>query len=105
MLGKDFPVFDCDAHVVEPAAVLEYVPAADRDLVRDYYWTNEDVAPMGLLNGRRSVIFSPGYRSAGAASSIRGPGFTMDVQRALYTRPGLTDEQQQYMDHAGTRDP
>lgn len=104
MQQKDFAVFDCDAHVVEPAETWDYVAAADRDLVRQYYWEDADSAPFGILNGRRTAFVTPGYRTAGMGGSVRGPGLSPAVQRVLYSR-NLTPEQWDYMDHRGARDP
>lgn len=53
-LHKEFPVFDCDAHVNDPPEIWsEYVPAADRDAVRAFYWHDEQQT---IVNGRSLVL-------------------------------------------------
>jgi hypothetical protein len=40
---KDFPVFDCDSHVVEPPAVWdEYVPARSRAWIKTQFCFHTD---------------------------------------------------------------
>ncbi|HEX4775560.1 MAG TPA: hypothetical protein VFW74_02205 [Acidimicrobiia bacterium] len=53
-LHKEFSVFDCDAHVNDPPEIWsEYVPAADRDAVRAFYWHDEQQT---IVNGRSLVL-------------------------------------------------
>jgi predicted TIM-barrel fold metal-dependent hydrolase len=109
VVRKSFPVFDCDAHVVEmPHLFRNYVSDRERDLLRDYYFQDEEMGSQGILNGKRNMWATPGYQMAGAAGSIRGPGFDKGVQRALQRRMAsmaLTAEQMEFMDHKGVRDP
>ena len=54
LLTKNFPVFDCDAHVNDPLDIWEkYVPESEKELVRATYW-RDDYA--GWLNGTTRVI-------------------------------------------------
>ena len=49
---KDFPVFDCDSHVVEPPAVWdEYVPARSRAWVKTQFCFHTD-SDLLFINGR-----------------------------------------------------
>jgi len=49
---KDFPVFDCDSHVVEPPAVWdEYVPAASRAWIKTQFCFHTD-SDLLYINGR-----------------------------------------------------
>ena len=49
---KDFPVFDCDSHVVEPPAVWdEYVPAKERAWVKTQFCFHTD-GDLLMINGR-----------------------------------------------------
>lgn len=49
---KNFPVFDCDSHVVEPPAIWdEYVPAKDRAWVKSQFCFHTD-SDLLFINGR-----------------------------------------------------
>ena len=49
---KDFPVFDCDSHVVEPPAIWdEYVPARSRAWVKTQFCFHTD-SDLLFINGR-----------------------------------------------------
>ena len=49
---KDFPVFDCDSHVVEPPAIWdEYVPAKSRAWVKSQFCFHTD-SDLLFINGR-----------------------------------------------------
>jgi hypothetical protein len=50
--SKNFPVFDCDSHVVEPPAVWdEYVPARERAWVKSQFCFHTDTDLL-MINGR-----------------------------------------------------
>ena len=49
--SKNFPVFDCDSHVVEPPAVWdEYVPARQRAWVKSQFCFHTD-SDLLMING------------------------------------------------------
>src|SRR3989442_2574976 len=49
---KDFPVFDCDSHVVEPPSVWdEYVPAKSRSWIKTQFCFHTD-SDLLHINGR-----------------------------------------------------
>src|SRR6202008_2131895 len=49
---KDFPVFDCDSHVVEPPSVWdEYVPAKSRAWIKSQFCFHTD-SDLLFINGR-----------------------------------------------------
>ena len=49
---KNFPVFDCDSHVVEPPAIWdEYVPARQRAWVKSQFCFHTD-SDLLMINGR-----------------------------------------------------
>ena len=51
-IRKDFPVFDCDSHVVEPPAVWdEYVPAGSRAWIKTQFCFHTD-SDLLYINGR-----------------------------------------------------
>jgi uncharacterized protein len=104
-ISKDFAVFDCDAHVNDPLEIWDrYVPASKKDLVRETYWRNDRE---GWLNGKLPVVaggngeFAPMYNPI----AIAGPQMSKRIMRKLLAMFPLSDEQRDYLDHRGTRDP
>jgi hypothetical protein len=52
-LVKNYPVFDCDAHINDPLEIWDkYVEADYRDLVKQSYWNTPGRA---ILNGPKSI--------------------------------------------------
>ena len=50
--SKNFPVFDCDSHVVEPPAIWdEYLPARGRAWVKTQFCFHTD-SDLLYINGR-----------------------------------------------------
>jgi uncharacterized protein len=102
-LTKDFPVFDCDAHINDPTQIWDYVPASKRELVRSTYWRGEDSA---LLNGQPTMgggngHFAPSYNPI----CIAGPQMNKKIMKKLSAMVPLTDEQRAYVHHDGAIDP
>ncbi len=101
---KDFPVFDCDSHIVEPAEIWdEYVPAAKREFVKEHFY-NPLVADYKTLNGRRYPYNAA--RSISATSSWV-PGRTSAETRRLigtYT-PGTPEYDEKLGKVAATWNP
>jgi len=104
--SKSFAVFDCDAHINDPLAIWEYVPEADRELVRATYWRDERQA---WLNGTTRVGGggSGEYASTGMYNPIciAGPQMSKKIIRRLISMVPLDEEQRDYLEHRGTRDP
>src|SRR2546426_127304 len=98
MLHKNYPVFDCDAHVMESHGVWDYVAPKDRELVRNFYYADEETGDSGILNGRRTVLVTA--RQAG----IVGPGINQNIIRALAIR-GIDEEQRQYLTQQASYEP
>jgi uncharacterized protein len=100
---KDFPVFDCDAHINDPYEIWnKYVEPQYRDLVRRSYWQDEKQA---ILNGRTVVIGGASYNFPSYNPiCIAGPGMNKKVMRMLQQTP-LTPEQKGYLEHRGAYDP
>jgi len=100
---KQFPVFDCDAHINDPNEIWsEYVEPEYRELVRRSYWKDEHQA---YLNGRTPVIGGahydfPGYNPI----CLAGPQMSKKIARKLQ-QIGLTPEQKRYVEHPGAYDP
>jgi predicted TIM-barrel fold metal-dependent hydrolase len=103
-MKKDFPVFDCDAHVNDPVEIWEkYVPESKKEIVRQTYWHDENGT---WLNGSRRVS-GGGVGEFGTRINqitIAGPHMTKQIQRKLMTMP-LTAVQRDYLDHKGAYNP
>ena len=83
---KDFPVFDCDSHVVEPPAIWdEYVPARSRAWVKTQFCFHTD-SDLLFINGR--VV--PAARERSNAAEV---GWAC----LLYTSPSPRDRQKSRM--------
>ncbi len=105
LLTKNYPVFDCDAHINDPLEIWEkYVPESEKELVRATYWRDDD---NGWLNGRTRVNgggngeFVPIYNPI----CISGPQMSKEVQRKLVSMAPLSEEQRDYLEHRGPKDP
>ena len=78
---KNFPVFDCDSHVVEPPAIWEeYVPARDRAWVKSQFCFHTD-GDLLMINGR--VV--PASRERSNAAETRE-----DSTRGISSSPAAT---------------
>ncbi len=101
LLTKDFPVFDCDAHINDPLEIWDwYVEPEYRGAVQQSYWNTPGRA---ILNGR--MLVSGGHDTPRDLITINGitiggPGADKRVQRRLM-RMRLTPEQCHYLDHRG----
>jgi predicted TIM-barrel fold metal-dependent hydrolase len=101
-LTKNFPVFDCDAHINDPIDIWEkYVEPRHRDLVRQSYWNAPNMA---ILNGKMQVT---GGHTSGVGSynaiCIAGPGMNKRLMRKLQQMK-VTPEQRDYLYHKGALD-
>jgi predicted TIM-barrel fold metal-dependent hydrolase len=103
-LTKNFPVFDCDAHINDPLDIWDkYVEPEYRELVKQSYWNTPGRA---ILNGRELVTGGhdvPRDAITINGITIGGPGADKRVQRRLM-RMRLTPEQCHYLDHRGAYD-
>ena len=116
-MSKNFPSFDCDAHVAEPARIWE---RAKDVLTQDEHEALKRAMWLDPVTGQMSVngLSGAGIRSnegAGAPGamnlvSVAGPGMKHEIQRALNVRnlsreTALTREQSAYVDHLGAYQP
>jgi predicted TIM-barrel fold metal-dependent hydrolase len=113
-MSKDFPTFDCDAHVTEPPWLWErardYLTADELHDLRDTIWFDADSKQL-IVNGKAAAGLGS-QRIGGAAGmvnvlSLAGPGLKHNIQRALNVRnldpkTALTAEQADYLDHKGS---
>ena len=103
-MTKSFAVFDCDAHVNDPLVIWErYVPDSKKELVRQTYWRNDfeafvngDTRCIGGGNGEFAPMYNP--------ILIAGPQMNKKIMRKLIAMMPLSDEQRDYVRHAGGYD-
>ncbi|RLA51587.1 MAG: hypothetical protein DRR42_09935 [Gammaproteobacteria bacterium] len=114
-MSKNFPSFDCDAHVVESALTWE---RAEDNLTREELsalkksiWYDSTTGQM-TVNGTMSAGISGLPVTAGAINpgSVAGPGMKHPIQRAINVRnlkagTAITKEQATYLDHRGAYEP
>ena len=99
MVTKDFPIFDCDSHVVEPPEIWdEYVPSAIRSWVKTQFHFHTDTDQLHI-NGR--VVRATRERSN--AAEVGWPRW--DKKMIGQLTPGTDEWQQRFGRVAGCRDP
>ncbi len=116
-MAKDFPTFDCDAHVTEPPWLWErardYLTKDELHDLRDAIWFDADSKQL-IVNGKAAAGI--GSQHIGGTPgivnvlSLAGPGVKHDIQRALNVRnldpkTAITQEQADYLDHKGSYEP
>jgi predicted TIM-barrel fold metal-dependent hydrolase len=113
-IAKRYPVFDCDAHVTESPEMWGYLSEGEKERVRGSYWpedggvrvNGEIVAPATWGRGRAG--FTQGFhgreRRIPSVIEVAGPGTNKKLLRKLYSME-LTDEQLDYVEQRGARDP
>ncbi len=80
-MTKDFPTFDCDAHIVEPAVIWEraadHLTSSELEALKSTMWYDAETNQL-LVNGKADVnSFSPVPKTGpGAIDIVRlaGPG-------------------------------
>jgi predicted TIM-barrel fold metal-dependent hydrolase len=116
-MTKNFPTFDCDAHITEPPwlweRASEYLTRDEFHALKDSIWFDPDSKQL-IVNGFAGAGLGS-QRIGGAAGavnllSLAGPGVKHDIQRALNVRnlkrgTALTAEQADYLDHKGSYEP
>src|SRR5216683_29202 len=99
MVTKDFPIFDCDSHVVEPPEIWdEYVPSAIRSRVKTQFHFHTDTDVLHI-NGR--VV--PATRERSNAAEVGWPRWNKKEVGALV--PGTEEWQRKFGRLAGCREP
>lgn len=116
-MTKDFPTFDCDAHVTEPPWIWErakeWLTKDELDALKTTMWFDEETKQL-IVNGHAAAGLGA-QRIGGTAGVVNiltsaGPGLKHDIQRALNVRnlnpkTALTKEQANYIDHKGSYEP
>ena len=116
-MTKDYPTFDCDAHVVGPASIWEraadHLTKDELEVLKATMWYDSETSQLSI-NGKTDVVeFFPEHRvGPGMIDIVRlaGPGLKHDIQRALNVRnlkpeTALTQEQSEYLAHSGADEP
>jgi uncharacterized protein len=97
--AKDFPVFDCDGHVVEPPAIWEeYVPARERPWVKSQFCFHTDTDLL-MINGRAV----PAARERSNAAEVGWARWNKKEVGKLI--PGSAEWQARFGRLLGCRDP
>ncbi len=116
-MTKDFPTFDCDAHVTEPPWLWErakdYLTKDELEALKNSMWWDDETRQL-IVNGFAGAGL--GSQKVGGTAgevnvlSLAGPGLKHNIQRALNVRnlkaaTALTKEQAAYIDHKGSYEP
>ncbi len=116
-MTKDFPTFDCDAHVTEPPWLWErakdWLSKDELEALKTTMWFDAESRQLivngtaGAGLGSQKVGGTPGIVNV---LSLAGPGIKHDIQRAFNVRnlnptTALTAEQADYLDHKGSYRP
>jgi uncharacterized protein len=116
-MTKNFPTFDCDAHVTEPPwlwdRAKDWLTASEYEDLKNSIWFDKDSEQL-IVNGFADTGLGS-QRIGGTAGvvnvlSLAGPGLKHNIQRALNVRnlnrnTALTKEQAAYLDHPGSYEP
>jgi predicted TIM-barrel fold metal-dependent hydrolase len=116
-MTKNFPTFDCDAHVTEPPLLWErakdYLTRDELDALKDTIWYDAETKQL-IVNGKAGAGIGS-QRVGGAPGmlnvlSLAGPGLKHDIQRTLNVRnlnpaTATNNEQADYLDHKGSYEP
>ena len=116
-MTKDYPTFDCDAHITEPPEIWERanenLTRQELEALKATMWYDAESRQL-IVNGKAGVGIGS-QRRGGIPGTMRvitnsGPGVKHDIQRALNVRnldpeTALTQEQVAYLDHDGSYEP
>jgi predicted TIM-barrel fold metal-dependent hydrolase len=115
-MTKDFPTFDCDAHVTEPPWIwerfLDCLSKEELEALKNTMWYDNERRQL-LVNGKDAGI---GAQHIGGIPGVvniitsAGPGMKHEIQRAFNVRnlnpkTAMTKEQADYLDHKGSYEP
>jgi predicted TIM-barrel fold metal-dependent hydrolase len=116
-MTKDFPTFDCDAHVTEPPwlweRAQEWLTRDELQALKNSIWFDAESKRL-VVNGYADTGLGSqkigGHAGMVNVLSLAGPGLKHDIQRALNVRnlnrkTALTKEQAAYLDHRGSYEP
>lgn len=115
-MTKDFPSFDCDAHIAEPVAIWEraeeHLTGDELEALRSTMWYDRasgQVVVNGVTGAGIRSKEGEGTRGAVNLVSVAGPGVKHEIQRAINVRnldpeTALSKAQSAYLDHRGAYD-
>jgi predicted TIM-barrel fold metal-dependent hydrolase len=114
-MSKDYPTFDCDAHVTEPTIIWErakeHLTNDELQALKATDWYDPETKQY-FINGKTGghLLGLRGNARFLPFVSLAGPGIKHNVQRALNVRntrasTALTKEQSDYLDHGGSYEP
>jgi uncharacterized protein len=116
-MTKDFPTFDCDAHVTEPPWIWErvkdWLTKDELEALKTTMWFDAETKQLivnghaGAGLGSQRIGGTPGIVNV---LSLAGPGLKHDIQRTFNVRnlnrqTAITKEQADYLDHKGSYEP
>jgi uncharacterized protein len=112
-MTKEFPSFDCDAHVTEPPWLWErakdWLTKDELEALKSSFWFDPESKRLlanGLGYANPASLFHGTARMVNVLS-LAGPGVSHNIQRALNVRNlqrqnPITREQADYLDHKGS---
>ena len=116
-MSKEFPTFDCDAHVTEPPLIwqraADHLTGEELQALRDTIWYDDESKQL-IVNGKAGAGIGSqrvgGIRGLLHVLTCAGPGIKHDVQRTFNVRnlnpeTAMTEEQADYLDHKGSYEP
>jgi len=105
---KSYPVFDCDAHINDPAQIWDRLSKKEQEIVGPWYWL--EGSPMNTYGTRLKPMYSkfsgPQINDPGRVKlvEIAGPGVDRATIRKLREMSPLTPEQARYVNRPGASD-
>ena len=116
-MTKDFPTFDCDAHVTEPPWIWErakdWLTKDELEALKTTMWYDAETKQL-IVNGHAGAGLGS-QRIGGTPGVVNvltsaGPGLKHNIQRAFNVRnlnpkTAITKEQADYLDHKGSYKP
>jgi uncharacterized protein len=117
-MTKNFPTFDCDAHVTEPPwlwdRAKDHLSRRELTALQETMWYDSESGQL-IVNGKAGMGAVSLQRIGGKAGklnlvTVAGPGLKHDIQRALnvrnlHSKTAITKEQAAYLDHRGAYEP
>ena len=116
-MTKNFPTFDCDAHVTEPPWIWDrakdWLTQEELEALKTTMWFDKGTKQL-IVNGHANAGL--GAQRIGGTSgvvnilSLAGPGLKHNIQRAINVRnlhpeTAISQEQADYLDHKGSYEP
>ena len=116
-MTKDFPTFDCDAHVTEPPWIWErakdWLTKDELEALKTTMWFDQKTKQL-IVNGHAGAGLGS-QRIGGTPGvvnilSLAGPGLKHDIHarlnvRNLHPETAISQEQAAYLDHKGSYEP